>query len=186
MPRPFHFQETKSMKARPDGGRLAAWRAVTTAGALALCLAGCQKAAEPADVDAAGTADAGADVASDAATRARAAPVAPTKPGEWTGTVPDKKAAAAEVAADDLFVGWYYEQGGAGRLLACGQSVSLQVSDPTFLRNLKARMGGGPEPVYVRLKVRPVAQSQLQVSDVQQFGVDEGPAPNCHLVAQRN
>jgi hypothetical protein len=176
--------ELESMDRRPFEHRKSpSWRAMAVAGLLALCLAGCQKAAEPAASDTADAADAA--VPADATMPAPAAAAAPAKPGEWSGTIPDTKAAAAEVAADELFVGWYYEQGGAGRLLACGQSVSLQVADPTFLRGLKAKMGGGPQPVYVRLKVRPVAQSQLEVSEVQQFGVDEGPAPNCQLVAQR-
>ena len=172
------------MNCISKGRKPESWRAAACIAFVALSLGACKPAAEPASTAASQDEPTPVEQAV-ANASASAAPAAPTPPGEWSGTVPDPKASAAAVAADDLFIGWYYEQGGQGRLLACGQSVSLQVSDPTFLRGLKAKMGGGSQPVFVRLKVRPAAQSQLEVSDVQQFGVDEGPVPDCELVAQR-
>ena len=92
---------------------------------------------------------------------------------------------AVQGASDlsDDFTGWYYERGGKALLQACGQPVPLEVSDPAFLRRLGAKLGGATAPVYVRLGVRPVAGSRIEVAEVRQFGVDEGPVADCPLVA---
>ena len=84
-------------------------------------------------------------------------------------------------APSDEFVGWYYEKGAAGMLVSCGQAVPLQVTDASFLHQLNARRGGSGAPVYVRMEVRPAPGSKLEVAKVLQFGVDEGPAPDCAL-----
>jgi hypothetical protein len=84
-------------------------------------------------------------------------------------------------APTDEFVGWYFEKGGTGMLVGCGQSMPLEVTDPAFLHQLNARRGGSTAPVYVRLDVRPGSGSRLEVARIQQFGVDEGPAPDCAL-----
>jgi hypothetical protein len=117
-------------------------------------------------------------------------PTAPTDPGVPSYVPPADGTTAAPVSgpqpsqdpADD-FVGWYYEKGGKAFLVACGQSISLPVADAAFLRQLNAKRGGGKAPVYVRLGVRP-AGSALEVAEVTQFGIDEGPAPNCPLAMQ--
>jgi hypothetical protein len=161
-----------------NGGKAAPWRAIVQASLLAtIFLAGCQKEETPA-TDATATDEPAGAVS--VASSVPAAPLPPPKPGEWSGTVAE--APAADEASEDLFVGWYFERGGAGRLLACGQSAPLEVADATRLRELKAKRGGGPEPVYVQLKVRLAPGSKLEVTSVQQFGVDEGPTPNCQLV----
>jgi len=84
-------------------------------------------------------------------------------------------------APTDAFVGWYFEKGGRGMLVGCGQALPLEVTDAAFLHQLNVRRGGSTAPVYVRLDVRPGAGSKLEVASVQQFGVDEGPAPDCPL-----
>jgi hypothetical protein len=145
--------------------------------AAALCLAACQPATPP-------------DAARDDRAAERATPVADAASAASLPDAAPPPAAGAEAVAPapstepaDGFEGWYFEKGGVAMVQACGQSVPLEVSDAAFLRQLKARMGGRQAPVYVRLAVRPAAGSKLEVAEVRQFGVDEGPAPDCPLVA---
>jgi hypothetical protein len=84
-------------------------------------------------------------------------------------------------APTDEFVGWYFEKGGTSLLMGCGQGIPLEVTDPAFLNKLNAQRGGAKAPVFVRLAVRPGAGSKLEVAKIEQFGVDEGPAPDCAL-----
>lgn len=114
----------------------------------------------------------------------RAASETPTPestPEDVSGAAPPMDSAQTSAAPDDLFVGWYFEQGGTGRLQACGASTKLQVADATFLRELNGKRGGGTKPVYVRLRVRLAPGSRLEVTEVQQFGVDETPVTDCVL-----
>jgi hypothetical protein len=84
-------------------------------------------------------------------------------------------------APTDEFVGWYFEKAGTGMLVGCGQAMPLEVADPAFLHQLNGRRMGSAAPVYVRLAVRPAGGSKLEVAKIEQFGVDEGPAPDCAL-----
>jgi len=155
--------------------------------AVALCLAACQRTApEPTDVAAADVSDA-ADAADASVPAAGSqAPVHDPQPATMlSDTPPSNLNTVNEAAPADAFAGWYFEKNGTAMLLACGQSMPLEVSDPAFLRQLKSKSGGPATPVYVQLAVRPVAGAKLEVAEVRVFGVDEGPAPNCAPMAAR-
>jgi len=124
-----------------------------------------------------------------AATRPAAGSQAPVQDPQPTPTVssvpPPPLHAVSEAAPADEFAGWYVEKNGTAMLQACGQSMPLEVADPAFLRQLRAKRGGTAAPIYVQLAVRPAAGAKLEVAEVRMFGVDEGPAPNCPSIAAR-
>lgn len=83
---------------------------------------------------------------------------------------------------DEEFVGWFVDNGGNSELFACGQSMSLPIANPAFLRELMGKLGrGGTAPIYVRLRVRITTGSRLEVTEVVQFGEDEAPVVDCVL-----
>jgi hypothetical protein len=141
----------------------------------ALSLSGCQR---PAPGRARGPATGSA---TEASTREASAPVPATAPPPSTYPSTPSLAPLSDDAPTDEFVGWYFEKGGAGMLLGCGRAMPLEVADATFLHQLNGRRGGSTAPVYVRLAVRAGAGSKLEVARIEQFGVDEGPAPDCAL-----
>lgn len=125
----------------------------------------------------------GAERGNESATEA--APTADTTPAPPSASsthvsAPSLAPPLADAPADE-FVGWYFEKGGTGLLVGCGQGIPLEVADPAFLHKLNAQRGGATAPVFVRLAVRPGAGSKLDVTKIEQFGVDEGPAPDCAL-----
>lgn len=140
--------------------------------AAALCLVGCQPAQAPEEA---------LPVTTEAGVAAPP-PMLQDLPAATVASTPASTPLPAVEASDDQFVGWYFERDSVGLLQACGQAAPLQVADPTFLRQLKAKLGGASQPVYVRLRVRLAAGSRLEITEVQQFGVDEIPVQDCVLV----
>jgi hypothetical protein len=139
----------------------------------ACSLAACQRPAPEPAAEAATAAPGAAD--------AQEAPISASAISPPAYTATPALAPPPSDAPTDQFVGWYFEKGGAGMLVGCGQFVPLEVVDARFLRQLNSRRGGSTAPVYVRLEVRPGSGSKLEVAKIQQFGVDEGPAPDCAL-----
>ena len=141
-----------------------------------VCLTACQREAAPEP------AAAGTDVAASGPAEGSQAPVQEPLPPALSTAPPPLNPVTAAAPADD-FAGWYYEKNGQAMLLACGQSMPLQVSDPAFLRQLRAKRGGADAPIYVQLAVRPSTDAKLEVAEIRLFGVDEGPAPQCAPMA---
>lgn len=137
----------------------------------ACCVAGCHRPAPERSLAS----------ASDAAAAAEAVPVRAPAPAPATyASTPSLTPPPSDTPTDE-FAGWYFEKGGTGMLVGCGQAMPLEVADPAFLHQLNGRRGGATAPVYVRLAVRPAGGSKLEVVKIEQFGVDEGPAPDCAL-----